>query len=55
MGQPEHTVSFVPMQFVLNIHSCLGLDDEGDQTDDEEEGGIEIFLSGLSFGIVVLG
>lgn len=55
MGQPEHAVRFVPVQFMLNIHGRLGLNDKGDERQDEKEGGVEVFLSGLSFWVVVVG
>ena len=43
MGQVHHTVCFVPFELVLDVDGGLGLDDKGNEGEDEEKGRIDIF------------
>lgn len=42
VGQVHHAVSLVPFQLVLDVDGGLGLDDEGDEGEDEEEGCVDV-------------
>ena len=50
VGEVEHAVGFVPAEVVLDVGGELGLDGEGDERDDEEDGGEGVFLFGFEVG-----
>lgn len=35
---------------MLNVYCRFGLHNEGDEREDEEEGGVDVFSAGLVFG-----
>lgn len=49
MGEPEHAVGFFPFQGMLDVDCRLCLHDERDETEDQEESGVDVLSSGLVF------
>lgn len=47
--EPEHAIRLFPFECVLDVDRCLRLDNKGDQTEEQEECGVDVFSSGLVF------
>lgn len=50
VGEVEHAVCLIPAELLLNIRRQLGLDNEGEQAQHEEEGSVDVLLTRVGFG-----